>query len=206
MRVRTTSGQLWNLTSYSASLIGGWPTNELARILDVKCQGQDANHAHRPVEGQDAKQSGSYTAELPERIMQSLGHADVLFAYMSISHAAGYIWDEWAAATPGKRFLEDIRDDFEFLNIPSDVLDVCITKYDCCGDATSDTELFDVNYIGLHPSIGFWGAALNEAETLTTEAEAEAPLLFYLGREACNWEISSIQLSAIPKARRVIAC
>ena len=30
----------------------------------------------------------------------------------------------------------------------------------------------------------------------------EAPALFQLVREACNWEISGIQLAAVPKARR----
>ena len=32
--------------------------------------------------------------------------------------------------------------------------------------------------------------------------DVEAPALFQLVREACNWEISGIQLAAVPKARR----
>ena len=105
---------------------------ELACVLELKRPGQDANHVHRPVEGQDTKHSGSYTAQLAERIMQCLGRADLSSAHVSISHAADYVLDEWAAATPGKRFLEDVMDDFEELDVSSDVPDVCVAKHDCC--------------------------------------------------------------------------
>ena len=89
----------------------------------ARCQ-----HVHCPVEGSDTKRSGSYTPELAEGIMRSLGHADLLSAQVSISHAVDYVWDEWAVAIPGEPFWEDVRDDFEELNVSSDVLDICVAN------------------------------------------------------------------------------
>ena len=63
---------------------------------------------------------------------------------MTISHAADYIWDEWAAATPGQQFWEDVRDDFEELDVAFDVTDSCLAKHDCCANP-SDDESFNVN-------------------------------------------------------------
>jgi hypothetical protein len=147
--------------------------------------------------------------------MRAMGHADLSSAHLTISHAADYIWHGWAAVTPGKQFWEDVRDDFEELDVASDVTDVCLTKHDCCA-VPSDDESFQVNYVDLHESKEVWNAALDEAEILTQArttskavkktlaftADAEAPALFQLVREACNWEISGIQLAAVPKACR----
>ena len=162
------------------------------------------------MEGSDTKHSGAYTRELAEDIMQALGHADLSSAHLTISHAAEYICDEWAAENLGQHFWEDVRDDFEELDVASDVMEVCLAKHDCCA-IPSDDESFHVNYVDLHESHELWNAALDETEnltrarlnkTLTFTMDVEAPLLFQLIREACNWEISGIQLAAVPKARR----
>ena len=102
---------------------------------------------------------------------------------------------------------------FQELDVASGVIDVCIAKHDCY--ATSDDGTFHVNYVDLHPSRELWNAVLDEAETLTRRttgkaasktltftADAEAPHLFQLVREACNWQITVLRLAAVPKARR----
>ena len=58
------------------------------------------------MEGSDTKHSGAYTREFVEGIMQGLGNADLSSAHLTISHAADYIWDKLAAATPGQPFWE----------------------------------------------------------------------------------------------------
>ena len=121
---------------------------------------------HRPVEGSDTKHSGSYTPELAEGIMWSLGHADLSSAQVSISHASDFVWDEWAAATPRKFFWEEVRDDCDELDVSSDILDVCIAMHDCC----DTSRVIDVKCGDLRSSSELRDPALDEAVRLTTNS------------------------------------
>ena len=65
--------------------------------------------------------------ELVEGIMRALRQTDFSYARVFDSHAVDYIWDGWAAHSPDASCYEDVRDEFEEVNVSADLAHAYLT-------------------------------------------------------------------------------